>query len=587
MRGRKGQWALCSALALGCGNAPAAMEGPTRTLTLLHTADIHSRVWPFRSRISRFEAELGLGEALALTEVGGAARLATLLEAERQRGPALWLDSGDALEGAEVFRRFGGRVELELLSALGLGAMALGNHELSLGDGELGQLFQSSASFPVLAANLQPDEASALRGRLLPSALVDVAGVRVGIVGVSNPKSPPNLASRDNPWRLELSPDLAAAVQAAVDELVPRTALIVVLSHLGLDEDHALLRGTSGVDVLLGGHQHVLTPEPEWQDDCDSVELQERRGCSPRRVPIVHSGAYCRWLSQVDLNLVPDPAQPLAFELGELRLTQLPVAAAVPANPEVEQYLESRRPPPEPPLAFLSAPLVRRSALAGDSPLGNLTVDAMQAATSADVALVNSSGLRADLEAGPLLRSDIALAFPFDEPWRLAWLSGRALRRGLERAAWRSAERSCESALQVAGLRLRIHCQACTARDAVCLEIERPGPLGNVPLTDDAQVLVVLPAYLTLAGGDFDEVGDAGTEVAGTTADLLAHLLATRPVVGEAEGCARSLQAWSSLRCREAFGALSCPLDLERARTVCRTLPVAEGGRDGRISMLP
>src|SRR6188768_2939092 len=267
MRGRKGHWALCTALALGCGNAPAASNGSPPTLTLLHTADLHSRVWPFRSRISHFEAQLGLGEALSLTEVGGLSRLASLLAHERQREPALWLDSGDALEGAEVFHRFGGRVELELLSALGLGAMALGNHELSLGDSELGQLLASSASFPVLAANLEATQQSGLWGHLAPSALLQVAGVRVGVVGVANPKSPPNLGNSDNPWRLRLAADLPVAVQAALDDLAPRAGLLVVISHLGLDEDRALVSATSGIDLLLGGHQHVLTPEPEWQDD--------------------------------------------------------------------------------------------------------------------------------------------------------------------------------------------------------------------------------------------------------------------------------------------------------------------------------
>lgn len=587
MRGRKGQWALCSALALGCGDAPAAREGSTPTLTLLHTADLHSRAWPFRSRISSFEAELGLGEALTLSEVGGLARLATLLKAERQRGPTLWLDSGDALEGAEVFHRFGGTVELELLSGLGLAAMALGNHELSLGDQALGDLFARSASFPVLAANLEATADSGLWGRLAPSAIVQIAGVRVGVVGVANPKSPPHLASLDNPWRLELALELAATVQAAVDDLASRVALVVVLSHLGLEEDHALVSATSGIDLVLGGHQHVLTAEPEWQDDCNR-ELQQQRGCSPRRVPIVHSGAYARWLSRLELQLVPDAAAPSTLELAFLSLRQLPVSASVAASPEVEQYLEERRPPAAPPLAFLREALGRRSALGGDSALGNLTVDALQAATGADVALMNSSGLRADLEAGPLLRSDLALAFPFDEPWRLAWLSGRVLRRGLERGALRSAQRSCESALQVAGLELRIHCQACLARQRACLEVARPGPQGSVSLADDAWLLVVLPAYLTLPGGDLDEVGTTGTEVAGSAEAFLAGRLGASPRGGgDVEPCARAFGAWSTLRCREAFGALACPLTPARARAVCRALPVAEGARDGRIAMLP
>jgi len=542
---------LCGALALGCGNAPVAMKGPKLALTLLHTADIHSRVWPFRSRISRFEAELGLGQALAVGEVGGAARLATLLQQERRERAALWLDSGDALEGAEAFHRFGGSIELELLSALGLGAMALGNHELSLDDVALGQLFQGYAAFPVLAANLRPGRDSGLSGRLLPSAVLEVAGVRVGVVGVANPSSPPQLARPANPWRLELAPDLAAAVQAAVDDIAPRAALIVLLSHLGLDEDRALVSRTSGIDVVLGGHQHLLTAEPEWQDDCSGLELQNSRGCSPRRVPIVHSGAYGRWLSRLELQLAPDPAAPDTLELATLVLTQLPVAASVAANPQVQRYLEARRPAPEPPLAFLPELLARRSALAGDSALGNLTTDALRAATGADVAIVNSSGLRADLDAGSLFRSDLELAFPFDEPWRLVWLSGRDLRRALEQSAARSAQKDCESVLQVAGLRLKLRCGACRAHRADCLEIARPGPFGDGLLAEDAWLLVVLPEYLTLGSGDFAAVGETGGDVAGTAVDFIARYLQEQP------------------------------------RRTDEGLPIFEGGRDGRISMSP
>src|ERR1041384_4521259 len=105
MRGTLVLGALCGALAGGCGDE-AAFRPPTQgVVTLLHTSDIHSRVWPFRRRINGLEAELGLGRAGGLEEVGGLARLATLLATERRRGAELWLDSGDALEGAEVFHR--------------------------------------------------------------------------------------------------------------------------------------------------------------------------------------------------------------------------------------------------------------------------------------------------------------------------------------------------------------------------------------------------------------------------------------------------------------------------------------------------
>ena len=84
----RGKWAWVggwSWVLAACG-APSGAPEPPAALTLLHTSDVHSRLWPFRDRISRTDAELGLGTMGELAEVGGAARLATLLSGERRRG---------------------------------------------------------------------------------------------------------------------------------------------------------------------------------------------------------------------------------------------------------------------------------------------------------------------------------------------------------------------------------------------------------------------------------------------------------------------------------------------------------------------
>jgi len=591
MRGRRGFVVVCGALALGCSDLPLARQEPERVLTLLHTSDIHSRVWPFRSRISNFEAELGLGRAADLEELGGMARLATLLDAERRRGAALWLDSGDALEGAEVFHRYGGRVELQLLSSLGLDAMALGNHELSLSAPDLAELVLASATFPVLAADLEPRAGSPLAGVLAPSAILSAAGLRVGVVGVANRESPPDLASPGNRWQLEAPAAWAAAVQSVIDELSPQVGLIVVLSHLGLDGDRALVAGTTGIDLVLGGHQHIITAAAEYEDDCSSPALQAERGCSPRRVPIVHSGAYSKWLSRLELELAPDLTQLGQLEVSGLTLTHLPVGNRVAADARVAEVLEALGPPPEAPLAFLPAGLPRAAALGGDSPLGDLTADAMRRANAADVALLNSSGLRDDLPAGVLGRAELELAFPFDEPWRLGWLSGRTLRRGLARAARRSAAQHCVSTLQISGLRLKIRCAACAAGRPDCLELERALPFGGEEAFDDELLLVALPAYLTLARADFEEVAAVTSEVSGSVPEALGQYFEALPRVSASDGssaaCVTSLSHGPASSCSAAPARSACPPSLESARATCRELPQVDGGRDERIQIRP
>lgn len=563
---------LALGLLLGCGAPPE--RALADRLVLLHTSDLHSRVWPFRTRVTAPEAQLGLGPRGALVELGGWARLATLLARERAEGPRLWLDSGDALEGADAFHRFRGELELSLLEQMGLGAMALGNHELSLGAEELAALVATRARFPVLSANLTPAPGSALAGRVLPVSVLVSQGVRVGVIGVANASSPPDVARADNPWRLE-SGHTAAALQLAVERLTPLADVLVVLSHLGLDGDRELVAATAGVDLVLGGHQHIVTPEPEWQRD--------RRG---RRVPIVHSGAYGKLLARLGLALRPDDAGP-GLELASLALEHLPSKPSVAEDAELLARLEPLWPAPQPPLAHASEALLRRSALGGDSSLGNLVAEAMREAAGADVAILNSSSLRADLEPGPVLTSDVQLALPFDEPWQRLWVRARELRAALERSA-RRGSRECESLLQLAGLRLRVDCAACTSSGAACLSWWRSSPWGELPLRGDELLQVVLPGYLARSGADFEALASSSAEpVTLSAADATARYLRRQPPASAApaDDCVEQLQALTPQRCRETFG-LACPPDAAQAARACRNLPRLSGARDGRITML-
>ena len=46
---------------------------------------------------------------------------------------SIWLDSGDAFQGAPVFNMFKGEAEMRALSVMGLDGAVVGNHEFDLG----------------------------------------------------------------------------------------------------------------------------------------------------------------------------------------------------------------------------------------------------------------------------------------------------------------------------------------------------------------------------------------------------------------------------------------------------------------------
>src|SRR5688572_5801693 len=95
------------ALALSASACTVTRDSPDLVgqdvrLTILHTSDLHSRLFPYTFVPNRFDRDDGL-----LPEngpFGGAARMATIIRRERAAaGRSLWLDSGDSFQGAPVF----------------------------------------------------------------------------------------------------------------------------------------------------------------------------------------------------------------------------------------------------------------------------------------------------------------------------------------------------------------------------------------------------------------------------------------------------------------------------------------------------
>ena len=90
---------------------------------------------------------------------------------------------------------------------------------------------------------------------------------------------------------------------------VPAGDMLVVLSHVGLSLDRELARRVPRIDIVLGGHSHDTLPVPEVVAG----------------VPIVHTGAYGRYVSRSELAY--DIAR-RRFELRDFELVPLMAGAA-------------------------------------------------------------------------------------------------------------------------------------------------------------------------------------------------------------------------------------------------------------------
>lgn len=596
--------AACAEPDVGSG-----LRGPVQ-LVVLHTADTHSQLFPFRMLVGAADERRGLGEAGTVVEVGGFARLATLLQRERRAAErSLHLDAGDLFQGSLLFQRYRGEPELRALAALGVDAQALGNHELDHG---LLPLLETYGEFPgiaLLAVNYGAEGDGGLGGLIAPFTIREAAGLRVGIIGVGNVRSVGLLNARPSELGVHAR-DAAQSVQGAIDRLRPAVDVLLAITHLGLDGDRDLVERTSGLDVVLGGHQHLALDEPLWVTDCggsgDATIVdawgRERR-CTKRLVPVVHSGAYGRTLGRLRLELDDEPARlpasydPLdAHEVTALGFDALPVHAGVAEEPALAALLEPYRPAGADVIraaglvAYAPNSLQRAGATGGDSPLGNFVAGAVRALAQTELALVGSSSLRHDLPAGVVDEAALVRVLPFDDPVVRLRVTGAALRAALEGAASTAAARGCETPVHVAGLSVRFRCP-CAERPCVLAALE-----AGDALVPERSYSVATTEYLARGGSEFFGAIDArdvwpvADTLARAVADVHRHAEpCAPPAAADCEGCAAAVfERWEEHRKAVGFGgALDESATCGAARETCEWLACwderAGAVRDGRI----
>jgi 5'-nucleotidase len=560
--------ALAALAVPGCTSAGVGVQSPCPPgqacdvrLTLLHTADTHSRLFPYDLQILQVDSQLGLGTLGTVKTVGGVARVSYLLHRERARADRiLHVDSGDIFEGAPVFNFFHGEPETRAAAMMGTDVMVIGNHEFDQGAVNAVRQMRTWASFPLLAANYRfttPPDAPANTGLdtvLEPFAVFDLEGLKVGVIGMANFSS---LASVfDQPNSIGVQPlNTVETAQAYVDLLRPIVDVVVVLSHLGLDVDERMVENTTGIDVVEGGHNHIVINPPQVLQDCSSDPThpgfvwspgpgavdpdhpvfdpadtdhlhpnETRRACTPRRVTISHSGAFAKYVGRLDLVLSNDPAaasptgdpadyDPVnGFEVVSSAYVPYPVDDSLPEDPRIVDLLQPYRRTLDRVadlslLAGFSPNGANRTApQGGDSPLGNAIADAMwlRLGVQTDFSLTNSTGVRADLIPGPVTIEEMFNIFPFDNTITKMQLSGLEVEEMFDFVARRSEGRGCTSQAQIAGARVILNCAGCNRAGAdpatACADAIYIGH-ESAACAKDADCPDGLPGQCDLAGG--------------------------------------------------------------------------------------
>ncbi len=377
--------ALLGSLLIG-----AACNGAdTRSLTILHTNDLHAHFLP---------DDHGRG---------GFAQLATAIRMERERSRAtLVLNAGDLVQGTPVSSIFEGVPCYEVASRMGFDASVLGNHEFDYTWRKIPD-FVAAASFPIVTANVVDPN-----GRLLapaPYVILERGGLRVGVIGVLLERLDElTKAHQRGDWRVL---PVAETVRRYAREIEDKTDLIVVLGHLYEEEEKEILETVPEVDVVVSGHNHAGLREPVVVDGRILVRVR----------------SYGVELGRLDLEVDRKTGTVASHRWRIIKVN----SSDYPADPDVEALVDKWESKVS---EVVDVPIGTSKREIRQEEVRKMIEEAMADAVGADLAFTNAGGVRDVIPEGEILVRHIWNILPFGNRIVYGRLYGRdlpeALRQG-------------------------------------------------------------------------------------------------------------------------------------------------------------
>lgn len=237
-------------------------------LVILHLNDTHSHLEPVKG--GKYDGHAGVIERAALIDS---------VRAARGENKVLLVHAGDFVQGTSYYTELEGEVEIKLINDLRYDVITLGNHEFDNGIEHLCSMLKRLESTKVICANLDlsPFE---LGEYVKPYAIVEKAGMKIGLIGLESYLL--TNVSRTISSRIQQLDNVECTNKwAAYLHDVEKCDLIILLSHIGYDQDHELVPKTHYLDLVIGGHSHTFVDDLDYVLDADN-----------KKIPIITDGSW-------------------------------------------------------------------------------------------------------------------------------------------------------------------------------------------------------------------------------------------------------------------------------------------------------
>lgn len=429
-----------AAFALGSGAAWADF-----TLHVLHTNDLHSRI----ESINKYDSTCNTESEAKGECFGGVARLSTKIKeirdevSGRENEGVILLDAGDQYQGSLFYIAYKGKDTAAFMTALGYNAMALGNHEFD--DGPAGLLnLVNAVQFPVLSGNLDLSQSPELKDKIGKTAVIEVAGQKIGIVSALATDTP----ETSSPGKDVIFQDDIESIKAGVETLKEQGVdKIIALTHVGYLRDQDIAKEVPELDAVVGGHSHTLLGDMDGAAGPYPTMVGD--------VPVVTAGSYSKYLGHLILTF---------DDQGHLKKAEgapILLDASVVPDPETAKRVADMAAPIKEKAGEIVANINgdidadHDTCRAQECIMGDVVADAMLDRVKNQgikIAIQNGGGLRASIRKGDVTMGDVYNVLPFQNTLATFEASGATVLAALENGV-SQVEEGAGRFPQVAGLK--------------------------------------------------------------------------------------------------------------------------------------
>ncbi|MGS0629368.1 MULTISPECIES: bifunctional metallophosphatase/5'-nucleotidase [Photorhabdus] len=492
--------AVGSALLAGCVTKPRHDEVGVVDVRILAVNDFH-----------------GALKARGPNGPGGIEHMSTLIkELKKEKANNIMVGAGDMIGGSPLLSSlFHDEPTIETLSLVGLEATAVGNHEFDKGKDELlrkqnggchlvtgcqGPNPFTGAKFQYLAANVTVNETGKT---LFPEYVIKkFEGVPVAFIGLTL-EGTPEIVMPKGTEGLSFANEVKT-INVLVPELQKKgVKAIGVLIHEGAAQKYG--GGNIDVNACNGITGKVLDIVNQLDKEVDFIitgHTHQAYNCVINGKPVTSAQANGSLITTLDLKLDKTTKDIVDFKAKNIWVDNLKYEK----DPEVTNILDAYEKIATPletrVIGKLERNLDRKINSAGEFSLGKVIADAhLYTATpkesgGAQIAFMNSGGIRADMIAGDVTYNAIYTVQPFSNVLLTQTLTGEQIKRLLEQQWDRSSP-------QVLAVSNSFQYQWDSAKPTGDRVIVSSMKINGKPVELSGKYRVVANEYLAMGGSSF------------------------------------------------------------------------------------